>query len=119
MAERRALVNINGQIQETPTGDTIYGGGSSFPLTGFDYIEITASYTTLLTDSIINVTSNSPTVTMVLSPSSGFYQEIINTGLGIVIIQSSGLIEGESSLWIDSGDAVTLVNVGSNNWKIK
>lgn len=29
MAERRALVLISGEIQETPTGDTIYGGGAA------------------------------------------------------------------------------------------
>jgi hypothetical protein len=29
VAEQRALVLINGEIQETPTGDTIYGGGTA------------------------------------------------------------------------------------------
>jgi hypothetical protein len=124
MAERRALVSIDGQIKETPTGDTIYGGGGgggSFPLTGTQYTQTSANYTTLATDETVEITANSNTITLLNSPIQGFYQTIINTGNGLPAVQASGggTVQGETIGYIEQFNSFTFVHKGSNVWIIK
>lgn len=58
MAERRPIVNISGQLQELPTGDTVYGasGGSSTIGT------FTVDFGTLYEDSFVTQTISEPAV---------------------------------------------------------
>jgi hypothetical protein len=62
MAERRALVRIDGQIKETPTGDTLYGAGTGGSFgTEYQYAITTTqtAYTTTTPTTVTSLTTGS------------------------------------------------------------
>jgi hypothetical protein len=91
VAEQRALVLINGEIRETPTGDTIYGAsggsGSGLPYglaTGTDTYAVTISgYTLTANDSLVIEIPNDNTTASTLNVNGGGAVPITKDGVGL------------------------------------
>jgi hypothetical protein len=103
MAEQRALVLIDGQIQELPIGDTLAGAGGIVEMV---QTEITATAHTLdnadLAGNVIRRMSNAGTTTITIAPDLTGTEPVtfIRTGAGAVTFAA--------------GAGVTLLSAGGN-----
>jgi len=84
------------------------------------YIEKAATYTIDATDSVINCTANTFTITLPTAVSiEGRVYLIKNTGTGIVTVDGNGneTLDGELTQTLNQWDSITIISNGAN-WLI-
>lgn len=111
-----ASVDMVGFRQGTPTS-TVHVGGSL----ALAYVAKTADYTLTATDYTVNVTANSPTITLPTAVGiTGRVYVIKNTGLGVVTLAttSSQTIDGAAPGTVIAGGVSVLQSDGANWIKI-
>ena len=127
MAARRPLVNVSGQMQELPVGDTLTGGSapaapnvaSGLTATGTtqaDALQLTDGYSFLSTTAL-NTGVKLPTVA-----STGTFAQVVNHGVNeLKVYPASGqtidALAANLPLVIQPGNSLSLISDSATSWE--
>lgn len=123
----RGALSVEGvtQTTETGTGALDVSGIAAFSRgVMFKYVAKTADYTLTTDDVVVDVTANSPTITLPTAVvastggtlSAGTFYVIKNSGAGTVTLATTSgqTIDGAAPGTIAAGNSLTLVSTGAN-----